>query len=172
MAEVAYLSGDTQTARQAVQLLIPVVDSHRDDVEAMLALGKAMVQAGQPRMALHAWSSVLQLQPRHESALEAMASTLHQSGELQQAKEAYRQLVTVNPTRSRYFGRLAHVLGQLGEFPAGIAAAETALTMDPSLAQTHAWLAEVYREAGDTEKADEHARKFELFRSAEQEDAN
>ena len=158
-------------APQAIPMLIKVVESNRHDTEALLAMGKAMMQMGQPEMAMRAWTTILQDQPRHEEALEAIAALTHQSGQLEQAEQTYKELLNVNPTRSRYLGRMAHVLGQLGKFPEGIAAAEAALAIDPSLAQAHGWLAEAYRSIGDIKKADDHAQKFELFRSNESQDA-
>ncbi|MFY9255878.1 MAG: tetratricopeptide repeat protein [Fuerstiella sp.] len=160
-AELAYLNGDSKLAQQAVQVLIPLVEQNQQDVDCIFALGKAMVQAGQPQMAARAWSTVLQIQPRHEDALEAMASMMHQTGQLEEARKAYEQLHSVNPTRSRYLGRMAHVMGQLREFPKGIEAAEAALKIDPSLALAHGWLSEAYLETGDTEKAQQHAKMFE-----------
>lgn len=171
LAEMAYLGGNSELAQQAIPMLIKVVESNRHDTEALLAMGKAMMQMGQPEMAMRAWTTILQDQPRHEEALEAIAALTHQSGQLEQAEQTYKELLNVNPTRSRYLGRMAHVLGQLGKFPEGIAAAEAALAIDPSLAQAHGWLAEAYRSIGDIKKADDHAQKFELFRSNESQDA-
>ena len=172
LAEIAYLNGLSAEAQQALQLLVPVVQANSSDVEAFLSLGKAMVQVGKPEMAVRAWMNVLQQNPRNEEALEAAASLGHQSGQLEQAEQFYKQLLGVNPTRSRYFGRLAHVLCQRGQLQNGIAAAEEALRINPSLAQTHGWLAEAYKAVGNTQKAEEHAQKYELFRSKGSQDAN
>jgi hypothetical protein len=163
LAERAAASGNTDQAKEAVELLVPALNRAPRDVEARYLLGRAYLKLGQPHRAVRAWEKVLAIQPRHEDVLEALAIYYHEAQDLAAARQYYERLLEVNPDRSYYYGRLAHVLGQLGETRRGIDMAETCLELNPTLVQTHAWLVEAYRLVGDHERAAAHQAILSRF---------
>lgn len=165
LAEQAAAGGSSTQARQALDLLLPLVPQAPEDFEGRYALGRAFQSLQQPELAIHVWQQVLELRPKHEEALEALAIQYHESGNLAAAQNCYEQLVEINPSRSHYLGRLAHVLGQQGELTRGIEMAERCLRQNPALVQTHAWLAEAYRKSGNPQRAVEHEEKLRQFKS-------
>lgn len=155
-----------EQAKEAVNLLLPVLKGAPKDIEGRYALGQALETFGDSTLAMEAWKQVLELQPTHESALENMALLHLGANRPQEAQPLLERLVDINPERSFYFGRLAFVMGLNGELQKGIAAAERALELNPSLVHTHIWLAEAYRRLGDQKRADEHAALAERFRGS------
>jgi tetratricopeptide (TPR) repeat protein len=152
-------------AFEAEWLLAPLVARADRDVEGRYALGNAYARRGRIDLALGMWNQVLQLNPRHEDALEAIAFACHRTGEFDQARQYYERLIEVNPTSSLYYGRYANVLNQLGEPKLAIEATLKALEINPTLTQARSWLVDLSRSTGDAKTAKEQSRLLHQFKS-------
>jgi tetratricopeptide (TPR) repeat protein len=155
-------SGPTPSgARRAERLLLPVIDAHPDDVDALEVLGTACFLQRRVADAERYWQAALQRDPRRETTLHHLAVIKYEQRQMAAARDLLQRYLDVNPRFGTMHAKYAGALGALGDWPACIAAAERALERNPTLASAHELLAYAYRQTGKPVESERHRRLFE-----------
>lgn len=88
-------------------------------------------QAGHAEQADAAWRRVLELDPRHASALDAVGDRAFRRGDLATALDCYKRLVEVDGSDTQQWINLAIVCQRLGDAKGEEEALTSALSVDP-----------------------------------------
>jgi len=161
-----YLSetrNELQYARQALQLLLPLLQDNRSDAELMTQVGLAYSLVGNQEQAKTTLEQVLQINPKSEAALLKLTSICHDSGDYASGIQYAKRFIEINPWRGQIYGRLVHMSGLTKQFDQGIEYANRGLKINPSIWQLHGWLAQVYQQQGQTELSRQHQQKLQQF---------
>lgn len=161
LGEEAFSQRNSEMAYKALRLLEEIHEAIPDDPLTAEAAGRAATTCGLSNLAIQYWDAALESRPDDIILLLLKAGELHNLNQHEKAAETYQRAIAADPHRAIYHGRLAHVLGRMERFDESIAAAEKALTLNPSLVQAHQWLTMLYKQKGDQEKSQEHAKKAE-----------
>jgi len=143
-------------ARRAERLLMPLLQTHSNDIDVLENLGAACLIQGRAFDAAEWWNEALKLNPRREYVLEHLSLLYFDQRQLPLARESLQRYLAVNSWHGSIHGRLAGVLGSLGEWRESIAIAEHALELNPTLIPLHGWLANAYRQVGNTAESQRH----------------
>lgn len=165
LVQLAERDNKATHAADAINLLLPTIKAHKDDVESLISIGVAYRLQGDNDKARKFWLRALQIRPNHESALERLGVLDHETGNDARGVEYLKRFFRINPWRADLYGRQAHMLGRLGQVKPGIKAAQRAIELDPSLQQVHAWLANAYRAQGDDARSAHHRDLMQRLRT-------
>lgn len=124
-----------------------------DDIPFLVELGAGFFLLDDADSAEACWRRVLELNPRHETALTGVAKVAEQRSDLATYGEFLDKLGEVNPASGELLSMRVKQQYYGGDRRGAARAAERALAMNPRLVELRKWLAGVYRELGDEEEA-------------------
>lgn len=165
LAERATASNHFGSAKQALALLMPLIQSTENDAAAYASAAQASHVLGDSETTRRLLKKVLEFDPYHEFSVELLATMAHESRNPRLAIPYYQKLIEINPWRPEYHGRYSHVLGINGELELGIQESQRALELNPTLIQSHHWLAEAYSRRGNVELSQKHRAILKQFQS-------
>ena len=154
-----------ESARQAEQLLLPVIKAQPGDIDAWENLGAACFLQNRPAEAERHWLAALRLDPRRESALRNLGTLHYEQRQMKSARDYLQRYLAVNPAHGFMYAKYAGALGALGEWQESIVAAERALELNPTLASAHELLAYAYLQIGNPSESKRHRELFERVQS-------
>jgi Flp pilus assembly protein TadD len=155
-AKQAERQQDAQLGHAADGLLESLIESVSDDLAVLDALAMAALVQGDGTRAAENWRRILEIDPRHQEALQSLALQHESRREFPQASEYLERLIEVNPWRGDWHFRRAIAEAHLGRLDQAIAAARTAVELDPSAAHFHLMLADLLHAWGERDEADRH----------------
>jgi tetratricopeptide (TPR) repeat protein len=100
-------------------------------------LGHALVERGQPREALAALRTALELNPDYAQAHDGLGKALAEMGRLDEAIAAYRRAIELKPALAEAHCNLGVALGHKGRLDEAVAAYRQAIRHKPGLIQAH-----------------------------------
>ena len=160
MAEALGTPVKPEMAREANQLLEPLIDEYPEDTEILVALGNGCQIQNQWKEAEKWWLKVLSLNPRNEYTIQTLATIYQNRHENELAEKYLRQLIELNPWHGSFHGRLSNILMLRGEAKAAIAAAEKGLELNPTIWDLHELLSNAYARFGQQDEAKKHHDLF------------
>ncbi|WP_197996466.1 tetratricopeptide repeat protein [Gimesia panareensis] len=154
-------------ARQALELLVPLLEQNPGDEELLTQTGLAYALLGDQQNARKQLEAVLKMNPRSEAALLKLTTLCHEAGDYPSGIEYAKRFIQINPWRGQVYGRLVHMCGLTNQFDQGIEYAQRGLKVNPSIWQLHGWLAQVYEQRGEAELSQQHQKKLQEFLSSQ-----
>ncbi|HVC94926.1 MAG TPA: tetratricopeptide repeat protein [Pirellulales bacterium] len=150
--------------REAEALLRSSLRAAPDDVPALEALGRSLMEQQRADGARECLERVLQIRPRREKTLDLLAEIHYRRGELAAAIEYGERLLAVNPWIARYYARQADMLRGAGRLDQAIECGEKSLRLDPWQGQVRGWMVDACRDAGDESTGARHAEFLRRMR--------
>ena len=108
----------TETPRAAIGVLVRLLEADPYELEALTALGRALLEDGRTVQALEAFERVLRFDPEHAGALYYEGGALARQRQFDQAVQAWERVVQLDPagpyaaqarTRARSARDLQHI---------------------------------------------------------------
>ena len=164
LARSLEIEGKPENAEKALKLLVPVHQTHPEDVVTLDGLGLAHAFQQNPAEAQRFWRLAVERDPHYSPAWISLALNAASRGDLQTALDAQQHYCDENPWEGAAFGRLAELLKNAGRREEAIQAAERAVKLNPTYPQGHEWLAKTYEDAGNPRKAALHERIAEALK--------
>jgi tetratricopeptide (TPR) repeat protein len=143
----------------AVEVLRDAVQHSADNADAHYNLGLALATNGEDMAAVREFHHVLELTPRHASALRALGVTLMHRGKLEESAIALRRAVEAGPNDAEAANNLGAVQIRLRDIRGAVETLERAIQLNPSLIKAHASLAQAYQRAGRTDDAQRESER-------------
>jgi hypothetical protein len=107
------------------------------DEAAVLHAASGLEQAGRPREAAIAYTTIAERWPDSLEAWIGLGNAAYAAGDLEAAENAFRTATERHPAAGAAWNNLAHVLGEKGRRPEAIAAAERAVRLGGPNATTY-----------------------------------
>lgn len=148
LAREAEVSGNPELARQAQELLAPVVGAAGDDRLNVDAFAVALALQDNLASASGYWERLAQLPPVQESTLTSLATVCEMQGEPQRALTYVDRLVATNPGNEQFRLFRSRLYLALGRGPEAVAEARRAVEINPSSPEYFRQLAAALRAAG------------------------
>jgi tetratricopeptide (TPR) repeat protein len=95
---LADLLGRRESPRAAIGVLIRLLETDPYELEALTALGRALLDDGRTAQALEAFARVLRFDPEHAAALYHQGAALARQRHFDQAVEAWERVVQLDPS--------------------------------------------------------------------------
>jgi tetratricopeptide (TPR) repeat protein len=146
IAHAAERARSRRLARQAAQLLEPVLRAADDDTRAADALAIAWTLTSREKSAIDLWQQQLTIPPVHEETLFSLAVAFQQQGLPGKALEYLDRLLEANPWQARVWRQRSTLLRALGRNDDALGAARQACEVDPSEVDVYRQLADLCRE--------------------------
>jgi serine/threonine-protein kinase len=130
----------TRLSHFAREAIPPAVEAGRRAIaaggaggEAHLALGSALLQAGNPVEAVHAWRRAVELSPRLAEAQATLGRVLVEAGEVEEGRRRLRAAVELDPEVPLALGALMRLHAFAGEWDQARELAERSRATDGDL---------------------------------------
>jgi len=88
----------TESAGAAVALLVPLLETDPYDLEALAALGHALLEDGRPRQAVEALERVLRFDPEHRAALFHRGAAHARQRRFDDAVNDWERVIQLDPS--------------------------------------------------------------------------
>jgi len=155
---LAQLISNSDQETEAEQRIQPIIDaaleSHKDDVDLLLAVGVLKVTKGEVDMAIRHFEHVLGVDPEHPLALNNLATLLSESSDrLPEALKYIEQAIQTSGRQPALLDTLGTIQIRMGEFQLAIASLEECVAIGRGDARYYFHLAVAYQAAGQTEES-------------------
>jgi cytochrome c-type biogenesis protein CcmH/NrfG len=113
----------TESPAAAIELLVPLLETDPYDLEALAALGRALLEDGRPRQAVEALERVLRFDPEHRAALFHRGAAHARERRFQDAVDDWERVIQLDPagvlasearSRARSARDLQHIFATAG----------------------------------------------------------
>jgi tetratricopeptide (TPR) repeat protein len=144
---------------EAVRFLSVAVALRPASSTARNELGNALVDLGQPRVAITEYRAAIRLKPDESVPHYSLGIALTKVGEMDAAATEYREAIRLKPEFAEAHTNLGNLLWGKGKHDAAIAEAREAIRLKPELTEAHVNLANALWGAGQREAAIAQYRK-------------
>jgi tetratricopeptide (TPR) repeat protein len=131
----------------------PQLSENGAAVEAVVAQGLALHQAGRLDEARPYYDLALEVDPRHFGALHMLGVLCIQTGHLDRAVELIQRAIQINPGVADAYGNLASALNSLGRHDEALASCDRAIGLAPDHAGAHGNRGAALHQLGRLEEA-------------------
>jgi tetratricopeptide (TPR) repeat protein len=120
---LADLIGRTESPRAAIPVLVQVLEADPYELEALTALGRALLQDGRTVQALEAFARVLRFDPEHTASLYHQGTCFARQRQFDQAVQVWERVIHLEPegpfatearSRARSARDLQHIFATAG----------------------------------------------------------
>jgi Flp pilus assembly protein TadD len=147
-----------QRAREALEVLVELVNAHPDWDQAWLDYGRVLLENQDYTDAEQALRAVVRLTPDSVRGHFHLGVALFQQGRYPDAAKEFRETTRVKPNHALAYNNLGHCLKRQGDRAGAIEAFGQAVRCKPGMAGAHTNLGELLAEEGDKAKAIEELR--------------
>jgi tetratricopeptide (TPR) repeat protein len=120
---LADLISRTESPKAAIPVLVQVLEADPYELEALTALGRALLQDGRTVQALEAFARVLRFDPEHTAALYHQGTCFARQRQFDQAVQVWERVIHLEPegpfatearSRARSARDLQHIFATAG----------------------------------------------------------
>jgi len=123
-------------------------------------LADVLRQQGKLDLAIAAYESAFQLDPRNVACLTNLGKLYFESNRVEEAKTKFTDALSLNPQVAAAYDGLGQVALAQARYKDAITHFETALNLAPAANRLHYGLAMAYRQLGESEKAEAHLSRM------------
>jgi tetratricopeptide (TPR) repeat protein len=152
-----------------VQWFEPVVEQNPDDLHASLALGSALVQAGEADRGIDVLRRAVKAHPDQAETWNAWLTGLDDAGQIETLEKVVDRLPPEFAGLPRFAKHKARIFQERGDWKSAAADYRRALEAEPHDHRLEYRLSRALRNAGDTSEADRFDRRHRSYTAATEE---